>query len=723
MIENIFENVIEITLAVSIVIALLLLFSKVLDKNYTAKWRYWVWLVLAVRLILPFNITIPDPPIHLAVLEKTKPKAVISEGQYRQTPIKADPVTEQHINENFAAPKVDAVYYQSPVTNNFDMVKLLIILWIAGMILFLTYQLFVYFLYQKKIKPWCRNVMEQELLETYADICKELRVTKKIPLKTCKIVQSPMVMGLRKPVLFLPEMVFSTQHLKMILRHELIHVKRKDILYKTLILLARAVHWFNPLVHFMAKEANKDVELSCDAAVVENQDVDYRRDYSEAILSVIYNGSIAKAVFSTYFGGGKKMLKKRFACLFDLHRKRKGVISLMVVVLMLGIMGVCISCTQKADSQTENRIAYENKTLGFSLEFPKEWKDKYIIVEETDSIEIYSKKVYEKYKGLGWLFTINRLTGELITEEDMRQAPAGQQIVLQGNGYTYFIRSSSDVQCPPDDKEASSDYGAMSEQITNVSQWMSLLGEQRPKAANEGFKLVGSSFFTVEIPNDWQLKTVEDSSLCWNIYAGAHEVGAIALIPYQSEGVNGKTVNDNKMMRAYLFNDEAFREIRITLNPEYTDEGTMEKIKSSLEFANGPYNVVDLQSAAGEYLARSGKTVFGQILAFQMEDGNPVAVRVKVMKFIPDGSDEENPNGFRIEDLHQTETYPWNFKTGNTPLVAPLAAPNYATYGIYEMPLLDENFLRNYANYQDFYYDFIIGSDGELKIVLGHYVP
>ena len=39
-----------------------------------------------------------------------------------------------------------------------------------------------------------------------------------------------------------------------------------------------------------------------------------------------------------------------------------------------------------------------------------------------------------------------------------------------------------------------------------------------------------------------------------------------------------------------------------------------------------------------------------------------MAVRVKVMKFIPDGSDEENPNGFRIEDLHQTETYPWNFK-------------------------------------------------------------
>lgn len=96
----------------------------------------------------------------------------------------------------------------------------------------------------------------------------------------------------------------------MILRHEVIHIKRRDILYKTVILFARAAHWFNPLVHIMSVEANKDIELSCDAAVVENQNVDYRKDYSEAILMSVYKGNRRKTVFSTYFGGGKKMLKK-----------------------------------------------------------------------------------------------------------------------------------------------------------------------------------------------------------------------------------------------------------------------------------------------------------------------------------------------------------------------------------------------------------------------------
>lgn len=734
MVESIFENTIEVTLSVSSVIILLLIFSKVLDKNYTAKWRYWVWLVLAIRLILPFNITISDPPLNLSAPEMTKLMGTLSNGhnvqtvqtgEVRKTQEEAAPVTGQVNENNSVLLKVENVYSQTSGTNNLDLAGILTNLWIAGITIFLMYQLMIYFLYRKKVKPWCMVVREQELLNTYGNICEELNIVKTIPIMTCKIVKSPMVIGLWNPVLLLPDMAFPLSHMRMILRHELIHVKRRDILYKILILLARAVHWFNPLVHLMAIEANKDIELSCDAAVVENQNVDYRKNYSEAILSVIHKGNTTKAVFSTYFGGGKKMLKKRFASLFDLRRKRKGIISLMMVVLILGIIGLCISCTQKADSNLEDKILYQNKTLGFSLQFPKDWRDKYIVEEADNNIAIYCKKVYEKYKGLGLLFTINRMTGELITEEDMRREPVRQQIVLQGNGYTYFTRQPSDMQYPPDDKAVSGDYLAMSEQISDVSQWMALLGNQKPKAANEGFKVVGSSFFTVEMPSDWELKVLQEFPLSWHLYAGDNQVGKIELIPYKSEGV-GETAANNQLMREYLFNDEAFREMRITLNQGYTDKATMEKIKNSFVFTGGPYNVVDLQSAGKEYLARGGKTVFGQILDFQMENGeqgNPVAVRVKLMKFISDGPGEESPNGFRIEDLHQTETYSWDFKGGNAPIVAPLAAPNYVTYNIYELPLLDENLIKKYANYKDFFYDFIIGSDGELKIVLGHYVP
>lgn len=145
--------------------------------------------------------------------------------------------------------------------------------------------------------------------------------------------------------------------MRMILSHELVHVRRRDILYKTLFLVVRAIHWFNPLVHLLAFQACKDVEVSCDMAVVENQDVDFRKEYSKAILSVIHNGNRSQVVFSTHFGGGKIMLMKRFESLFDMRKKRKGIVPFVMIVLVIGIIGLCISCGQTATTENDPKLS------------------------------------------------------------------------------------------------------------------------------------------------------------------------------------------------------------------------------------------------------------------------------------------------------------------------------------------------------------------------------
>ena len=758
MIKNVFENIIEISLSVSVVIALLIALSKLLDKNYTAKWRYWLWLILAIRLIIPVNITLPDPPINISAPEMTVSGGLA--GNHRNILAIGETATvNKPSNENYIPSRIESEHSQKSIANNqlssvnnFDITYILTALWIAGTVIFFMYYLIIYFLYRNNVKAWCEPIEEEDILEIYKDVCKEIKINKPIPIMKCKIIESPMVLGFWSTVLLLPDMAIPPHHLKMILRHELIHVKRRDVLYKILILAARAVHWFNPLVHLMAMEANKDVELSCDAAVVENQDINYRKDYSEAILSLIHNGKASKAVFSTNFGGGKRMLKKRFASLFDLRKKRKGIITLVVIVLIISIMGLCISCSQNMGLETGKRaektnnsagetdksaevtdknpeeidkretnkaVLYKNEKLGFSLEFPVEWRDRYIIEESDNNISVFCKKVYEKYKGAGLLFTVQRAVGELITESDMQQEPVIQQIVLQGNGYTYFTRRPSDMQYPPDDEEVSSDYETMSEQIVNVPLWMSLLGDEKPVALNEGFKVVGSSFFTVEIPEAWNVKALDVLSPRWGIYDGDNLVGTIALIPYRSEGYENESADNGNIMQEYLLNDEICREVRITLNSEDIDAGIMAKIKNSFEFVEGPFNIVDLQSNALQYLAKGGRKIFGTIQDFEFENGKPVAVRVNVMKFLSVGENSDYPNGFTIEDLKQTESYPLDFGVN----IAPLVPPDYNSYGMYEMPVLDENYIKKYENYKDFYYDFIIGNDGQLKIILGHYVP
>lgn len=384
-----------------------------------------------------------------------------------------------------------------------------------------------------------------------------------------------------------------------------------------------------------------------------------------------------------------------------------------VVALILSIIALVISYSGNEVCKSEDRIIYESEAHGLSIGFPSEWKDKYMIEESEGNITVYCKKVYEKYPGVGLLFSIERMVGELITQEDMQQEAVPQQIVLQGNGYTYFTRLPTDVQYPLNDQVVSNEYMALCEQIPNVSQWISLLGENRLKSENQGFKVVGSSFFTVEIPNEWDLKALEKPTIKWSLFDSNNNVaGVIELIPFNSEHISEKTIGIN-MVRKYLYDTNTFREIEIVLNSALVDQETMELIINSLEFVGGPFNVIDLQSNAIQYLSRGGKKVFGTIEGFDFSKDRPVAVRINVMQPLSNDSSEEY-NDYTFEDLDKIETYTLDFGVN----VAPLVAPGYNTYGIYDIETINEDFIKSQENYKDFYYDFIIGSDEQVKIIL-----
>jgi hypothetical protein len=168
-----------------------------------------------------------------------------------------------------------------------------------------------------------------------------------------------------------------------------------------------------------------------------------------------------------------------------------------------------------------------------------------------------------------------------------------------------------------------------------------------------------------------------------------------------------------------LYDDETLRGASIFLNLEIVKQEIIDTIKNSFSFVNGPFNIFDLQTQGKQYLAQGGKKVFGRIEDFEMENGEPVTVKINVMEFIPDGIDDNNPNGFRIEDLDKIETYPLDIGAR----VVPLVPPGNNSFKLYEMPLLDSDFIKKYDNYKYFYYDFIIGSDGKVKSVFGRYVP
>ena len=94
-----------------------------------------------------------------------------------------------------------------------------------------------------------------------------------------------MLAGLLRPCLLLPGEPMDSARLRHALLHELTHYKRRDILFKLLVLWVCALHWFNPAVWLMRRAVERDLELACDDAALRVLPESERAAYGQTILS------------------------------------------------------------------------------------------------------------------------------------------------------------------------------------------------------------------------------------------------------------------------------------------------------------------------------------------------------------------------------------------------------------------------------------------------------
>lgn len=136
----------------------------------------------------------------------------------------------------------------------------------------------------------------------------------------------PVVIGFLKPMLVLPNCDYSGEELFFVLKHELIHIKRRDINFKLLFVISNALHWFNPLIYIMQKEAVVDIELSCDEKVIQQTTYAVRKAYTETLLSTFSKQHKRETFLTTQFYAGKKIMKKRFKNILTKSPKKNGLL-------------------------------------------------------------------------------------------------------------------------------------------------------------------------------------------------------------------------------------------------------------------------------------------------------------------------------------------------------------------------------------------------------------
>ena len=354
-------------------------------------------------------------------------------------------------------------------------------------------------------------------------------------------------------------------------------------------------------------------------------------------------------------------------------------------------------------------LTYVNDDLGFKMEFPKECLDQYFVKEHDNSIGIFSYKVKKNSDFAGRVFSIDRMVGELITEEDLSNHPMPLKIVEQANGYTYILRKPSDVQYPPDNKEIAEEYLFLQSFIDEIIESFEIVGTNRPAANNEGFKVVGSSFFTAEIPEEWSIEVEEDSYMNWCVLDEGTIIGYIEFKPYFTAVENGYG-NGNYYI---VENEKLLRKAVVTMSIHFEDIESFRKFYESIEIIDGPVTVVDMLTHSQQYLMGGCKSVFGDIERIEYADEKPIKIFINEKNFI----EGDYPNGFTIESVSD---YPVEYKVDNCRIIL-LAPPNYITYDSYYMPLVEV--FEMTTPYDVMSYNFIISSDDEVLMIIGIYIP
>ncbi len=379
--EKLLNNLMQIGLTVSLAALVPLILRRLMKKRYPARMVCVVWAILALRLLVPVQLTLPQAPVQ--VMPRTNYVVQSNQTAFRQAglPVAQNParwVTGTQAQMLSAA--------DTGTVKTVDITDILLTLWLAGVISCILWQGIGYYRLIRSLKDKSRSVERADLHTILQEQCADLVIDREIPLRVSSAADCPMLAGFIHPTLYLPDERISRTDAAFIFRHELTHYKHGDLWLKLLLLAARCLHWFNPLVHLIARFAQEDIEAACDDAVVRGHDGAYRRAYGETILrSAIAQAQKRKALVSC-FGDDKKTLMRRFEGLFDKSVKKRGVALVVMIALLVGSLGCMIAVgdndkglTKELRMQLAQKQANESENLGYTVKL--DGKDTYLITD------------------------------------------------------------------------------------------------------------------------------------------------------------------------------------------------------------------------------------------------------------------------------------------------------------------------------------------------------
>jgi len=423
-------------MSILIITFLLLLQWLTHKRKYSVKWLYYTWLVIIVGLLIPLRpqfmpalFSIESSISHTITASSTSTPMLNTTGSNspRQHADEAGLGGEsEQGRDSWGASLLDV-----------DVMTVAGYVWLIGIAVFLLPPLVRHRRFMKLVKRWSSPVTETSTLAIMEQVREELSIVQPVTLKSCPFIAGPMLIGFTKPVILLPNHTFTADEWSLICKHELVHWKRKDLWYKSAVLIVTAIHWFNPLVHLMARSIASLCEQACDEAVIGQTNLERRKLYGAAIIGVVRNQARMSTAFSTTFYGGRQEMKRRLSFILDSSKKRKGIAVLSCVLLGTIASGAVFAAGGESQSQSQVRpqtdqqgltnsasIHTEKEEKGYEKLLGKDWESMSVLDYEDKLAQIETEQFEDAKKSAA-------KDGIVITHSPVVLSQTGQSTSLQ----------------------------------------------------------------------------------------------------------------------------------------------------------------------------------------------------------------------------------------------------------------------------------------------------
>ena len=335
--EQFLLNLLKTSLLGALAILLMLVSKPLWRERYRAKARCWLWLALAAFLLFPVDFSVKDAPVQAAppqdytlFVGTDKTTIQSTDHLFGDMAEKSGQTSTQVRDSIIARPVTDPA---QKATRYIPVTTILFYGYLAGAAAFLLCQGVSYVRFRRTVRRWRSGVTRGDYRALLQDTARSLNVTAP-EMFVCEAISTPAVTGLFRPTLLLPHEGYDLNDLRYILRHELCHLKRRDMLFKLVLLAANAMHWFNPVVYLMLRQADEDIELACDSAATDGLDRAERAAYSRTLLAAVQS-HVRALPATTCFGGTVERLKRRITNVLGAQKKRGlGVVALVLALTL-----------------------------------------------------------------------------------------------------------------------------------------------------------------------------------------------------------------------------------------------------------------------------------------------------------------------------------------------------------------------------------------------------